>query len=293
MWLLNFILILSGSFSRDRTQKSLRAVNAIKCALNIMKSRVKTTYSLVSSVFLSIVDAILKMCCPAWSRLALQEDPSPDALHLFPLPPRRPSHAALEMLCQIKRQRGPVEMAAGRQGSLQQLQAVVMEDAVITSWGSYARCHYYHISYFWAASVAGFQARSDQTVSGAALRLRAPSFCARTADALPSTELLLCSIVFKYVGPPQPLLSFPSSCSRLFDNRGKWVLKRQLIEAPESAALSGVELRRDWRSWLHYPLIVPPKIRRSIVWVIYHNGGFPSVICRLFSPYNNNEKKKN
>lgn len=105
------------------------------------------------------------------------------------------------------------------------------------------------------------KARSDQMVSGAALRLRAPPLCARTADALPSTELLLCSIVFKYVGPPQPLLSFPSSCSRLFDNRGKWVLKRQLIasQAPENAAPSGVELRRDWRSWLHYPLIVPQR----------------------------------
>lgn len=176
-------------------------------------------------------------------------------------------------------------MAAGRKKSLQQLQAVVMEDAVITSWGSYARCHYCHIWYFWAA-VPDFKARSDQRVSGAALRLPAPSLCARTADALPSTELLLCSIVFKYAGPPQPLLSFPSSCSRLFDNRGKWVLKRQLIEAPEDAALSGVELRRDWRSWLHYPLIVAPKIRRSMILGTHHNGGFPSVICRLFSPYN-------
>lgn len=249
--------------------------------------RVKTTYSLVSSVFLSIVDAILKIWCPAGSRVALQQDQGPDAVHLFPPPPRRLPHAALEMLGPMKRQRGPVEMAAGRKGSLQQLQAAVMEDAVITSWGSYARCHYYHISYFWAASVPGFKARSDQMASGAALRLRAPSLRARTADALPSTELLLCSIVFKYAGPPQPLLSFPSSCSRLFDNRGKWVLKRQLIaaQAPENAALSGVELRRDRRSWLHYPLRVPPKIRRSVILVIYHNGGFPSVICLLFSPY--------
>lgn len=247
--------------------------------------RVKTTYSLVSSVFLSIVDAILKIWCPAWCRVALQEDQSPDAVHLFPLPPRRLSHAALEMLCQIKRQRGPVEMAAGRKESLQQLQAVVMEDAVITSWGSYARCHYYHISYFWAASVSAFKARSDQMASGAALRLRAPSLCARTADALPSTELLLCSIVFKYVGPPQPLLSFPSSCSRLFDNRGKWVLKRQLIasQAPEKAALSGVELRRDWRSWLHYPLIVPPKIRRSMILLIYTTARFPQLFV-VYSP---------
>lgn len=234
--------------------------------------RVQTTYSLVSSVFLSIVDAILKIWCPAWSRVALQEHQGPDVVHLFPLLPGRLS---LVMLCPIKRQRGPVEMAAG------------MASAA-TGGGDGGRsyhflrqlpCHYYHISDLWAASVAGF--RSDQMVRGTALRLRASPFC---ADALPSSELLSCSIVFKYVGPPQPLLSFPSSCSRLFDNRGKWVLKRQLIEA-----LSGVELRRDWGSWLHYPLIVPPKIRTSIVLVIYHTGGFPSVICRLFFPYN---KKK-
>lgn len=96
-----------------------------------------------------------------------------------------------------------------------------------------------------SASVPKWKRRSDQTASGAALRLRAPSFCARTADALPSTELLLCSIVLKYVAPPpRPLLSFPSSCSRLFDNGGKWVLKRQL------AAAQPCSLRRGAASWL-------------------------------------------
>lgn len=129
-----------------------------------------------------------------------------------------------------------------------------------------------------------FKPRSAQTVGGAALRLRASSLCARSEDALPSTELLLCSIVFKYVGPPRPLLSFPSSCSRLFDNRGKWVLKRQLMaaQAPENAAPSGVELRRDWRSWLHYPLIVPPEIRRSLIFLVHHRRRVS--LSLLFSP---------
>lgn len=40
MRLLNFIPILSWSFPpRQNMQKSLKAVNAIKCALNTMKSR--------------------------------------------------------------------------------------------------------------------------------------------------------------------------------------------------------------------------------------------------------------
>lgn len=68
-------------------------------------------------------------------------------------------------------------------------------------------------------------------------------FCARSADALLHAKPrapLLCSgsTVFKYVGPASPslpsllsLLSFPSSCSRLSDNGGKSVLKRQLNSA--------------------------------------------------------------
>lgn len=62
---------------------------------HVILLRVKPTYSLVSSVFLSIVDAIIKTWRPAGSRVALLEDGSPDAAHLLPLPMGRLSHAAL------------------------------------------------------------------------------------------------------------------------------------------------------------------------------------------------------
>lgn len=91
----------------------------------------------------------------------------------------------------------------------------------------------------------------DQKETCEDLRVRASFLNGRAADALLRTKPLsplLCSgsIVFKYVGPPSSLLSFPSSCSRLFDNGGKSVLKRQLNTA--QSALSGMQLGRD--SWL-------------------------------------------
>ena len=151
------------------------------------------------------------------------------------------THTVPEMLKQMKRQRIPVEIApaiasaasAGGDGRrshhfLRQLRTATLAAIFST---------FHHSDAPPGASVPKCERGSDQTVGGAAPRLRASSFCARTADALPSTELLLCGIVFKYVGPPQPLLSFPSSCSRLFDNGGKWVLKRQLEAAQADAAL--------------------------------------------------------
>ncbi|KAG7231107.1 hypothetical protein INR49_027147 [Caranx melampygus] len=87
--------------------------------------------------------------------------------------------------------------------------------------------------------------QSDQKVTCVDLRVRASWGSERAADALlrtkPRSPLLYSSIVFKYVEPPQSLLSFPSSCSRLFDNGGKWVLKRQL-----DTAQSGVQLGPPW-----------------------------------------------
>lgn len=190
-----------------------------------------------------------KSCCPAWSRVALQEDRSPDAAHLLPL--RRLTRTVPEMLSQMQRQRSPVEMAAGRQQSPQQLLVVGMEDAVIISWGNYARRHLLPLSpHFiilqWKILRRCLNGNAD-LIKRPAARLSVSVRLRSVRGLQTRSPARSCCCAASYLNtsaPPRPLLSFPSSCSRLFDNGGKWVLKRQL------AAAQPCSLRRGAASWL-------------------------------------------
>lgn len=233
------------------------------------------THSLASRVFLSMVEVMSNIWRPVWSSLCFGALPATLPAGWTEVearctcqrrPPRRLTHSfGGEMVC--FRWRGSLVLRRRPQGErtlVRRRRRRLRDDG--------GRCHHFlrrfargdtpmssQLCLVVPRQLRGLGTSVDPLervtvrIRASSLRVRArSSVCSRPCCCAPAAAgaAAAAASCFKSVRPPLPSpLSFASSCSRLFDNGGKWLLKRQLTVC---------SVRRAVGSWLRLMASLQP-----------------------------------